>query len=83
MSQMVWFKEKYAAVISAKICNRQVLDAMELWGFIARHIYHFNKSDIFQAIIGRMYCNPEENLWTHSGTNFVIYDEFHAYRELS
>jgi len=84
-SQIQRFKEKgYAAVtLSAKDLRQTgVGRSRELWGFIARHDIILTNPDIFQAIIGRMYCNPEENLLdAFRQFSFVIYDEFHAYRE--
>ncbi|WP_214083804.1 type I-D CRISPR-associated helicase Cas3' [Methanoculleus sp.] len=54
----------------------------ELWGLIARQEIILTNPDIFQAIIGRMYNNPEENLLdVFRLFDYVVYDEFHAYQE--
>jgi CRISPR-associated endonuclease/helicase Cas3 len=84
-SQMKRFKNKgYNAVnISAKILKKKGYErARELYGLIQRYDIILTNPDIFQAIIGAMYKNPEEDLiQAFHQFKYVIYDEFHAYRE--
>lgn len=82
-SQMERFKKSgYSTInISSKILTRKGQErSQELWGLIQRYDIILTNPDIFQAIIGHMYTNPEENLiQAFSFFSFVIYDEFHAY----
>lgn len=82
-SQMERFKKDgYTTInISSKNLTRKGQErSQELWGLIQRYDIILTNPDIFQAIIGHMYCNPEENLaQVFSLFSFVIYDEFHAY----
>ncbi len=84
-SQMERFKEggSSAINISAKILKKKGYErARELSGLLKRYDAILTNPDIFQAIIGAMYRNPEEDLiQTFHQFEYVIYDEFHAYRE--
>ncbi|MDP3104379.1 MAG: DEAD/DEAH box helicase [Candidatus Methanoperedens sp.] len=84
-SQMERFKEKgfNPIYISGKILSKKGYErAQELYGLIKRYDIVLTNPDIFQAIIGDMYVNPEENLiQSFHLFEYVIYDEFHAYRE--
>lgn len=84
-SQMARFNEKgFRAInISSKILKKKGPErAQELWGLVSRHDIILTNPDIFQAIIGAMYVNPEENLiQVFYQFQYVIYDEFHAYKE--
>jgi CRISPR-associated endonuclease/helicase Cas3 len=84
-SQMARFSEKgfCATNISAKILKKKGPErAQELWGLVSRYDIILTNPDIFQAIIGAMYVNPEENLiQVFHQFQYVIYDEFHAYKE--
>ncbi len=84
-SQMKRFEDKgfNPIYISAKILSKKGYErAQELYGLIKRYDIILTNPDIFQAIIGGMYCNPEENLeQSFHLFEYVIYDEFHAYRE--
>jgi CRISPR-associated endonuclease/helicase Cas3 len=84
-SQMARFNEKgFRAInISSKILKKKGPQrAQELWGLVSRYDIILTNPDIFQAIIGAMYVNPEENLiQVFHQFQYVIYDEFHAYKE--
>lgn len=84
-SQMERFKKKgfNPIYISSKILSKKGYErAQELYGLIKRYDIILTNPDIFQAIIGGMYVNPEENLeQSFHLFEYVIYDEFHAYRE--
>ncbi|MDO8727065.1 MAG: type I-D CRISPR-associated helicase Cas3' [Candidatus Methanoperedens sp.] len=84
-SQMDRFKKKgfNPIYISSKILSKKEYErAQELYGLIKRYDIILTNPDIFQAIIGGMYVNPEENLeQSFHLFEYVIYDEFHAYRE--
>jgi CRISPR-associated endonuclease/helicase Cas3 len=84
-SQMERFKEEgFSAInISAKILKKRGYErARELSGLLKRYDIILTNPDIFQAIIGAMYWNPEEDLiQVFHQFEYVIYDEFHAYRE--
>jgi CRISPR-associated endonuclease/helicase Cas3 len=84
-SQMQRFgKEGFrVANISSKILKRRGQErAKELWGLIERYDIILTNPDIFQAIVGAMYTNPEGDLiQVFREFNYVIYDEFHAYSE--
>jgi len=84
-SQMGRFKEEgFSAInISAKILKKRGYErARELSGLLKRYDIILTNPDIFQAIIGAMYRNPEEDLiQIFHQFGYVIYDEFHAYRE--
>jgi len=84
-SQMERFKEGgFSAInISAKILKKKGYErARELSGLLKRYDVILTNPDIFQAIIGAMYWNPEEDLiQIFHQFEYVIYDEFHAYRE--
>jgi len=71
------------ANISSKILKRRGPErARELWGLIERYDIILTNPDIFQAIIGAMYTNPEGDLvQVFQQFNCIIYDEFHAYGE--
>jgi len=71
------------AHISGKILEKKGYErSRELMGLITRYDIILTNPDIFQAIIGHMYKNPEEDLIrTFSFFQYVVYDEFHAYRE--
>jgi CRISPR-associated endonuclease/helicase Cas3 len=84
-SQMARFTEKgfRAKNISSKILKKKGMErSQELWGLVSRYDIILTNPDIFQAIIGAMYVNPEENLiQVFHQFQYVIYDEFHAYKE--
>lgn len=84
-SQLERFKrEGFTAVnISSKILTKKGYErAQELKGWINRYDILLSNPDIFQAIIGHMYQNPEEDLiQSFLLFDYIIYDEFHAYRE--
>ncbi len=84
-SQLARFNEKgFRAInISSKILKKKGPErAQELWGLVSRYDIILTNPDIFQAIIGAMYVNPEENLiQVFYQFQYVIYDEFHAYKE--
>lgn len=84
-SQMERFRKKgySVATLSSKDLRLKGPErSNELWGFIARHDIILTNPDIFQAIIGGMYLNPEENLLdAFRQFSYVVYDEFHAYQE--
>ncbi len=84
-SQMTRFTEKgfRAKNISSKILKKKGMErSQELWGLVSRYDIILTNPDIFQAIIGAMYVNPEENLiQVFHQFQYVIYDEFHAYKE--
>jgi len=84
-SQMERFKGAgFSAInISAKILKKKGYErARELSGLLKRYDIILTNPDIFQAIIGAMYWNPEEDLiQIFHQFEYVIYDEFHAYRE--
>ncbi|NMC35395.1 MAG: type I-D CRISPR-associated helicase Cas3' [Veillonellaceae bacterium] len=84
-SQLARFNEKgFRAInISSKILKKKGPErAQELWGLLSRYDIILTNPDIFQAIIGAMYINPAENLiQVFHQFQYVIYDEFHAYRE--
>lgn len=84
-SQMERFKKRgfNPIYISSKILSKKGYErAQELYGMIKRFDIILTNPDIFQAIIGDMYVNPEENLiQSFHLFEYVIYDEFHAYRE--
>jgi CRISPR-associated endonuclease/helicase Cas3 len=84
-SQMARFTEKgfRAKNISSKILKKKGMErSQELWGLVSRYDIILTNPDIFQAIIGAMYVNPEENLiQVFHPFQYVIYDEFHAYKE--
>ncbi len=84
-SQMGRFKEEgFSAInISAKILKKRGYErAQELGGLIQRYDIILTNPDIFQAIIGKMYVSLEESLiQVFHQFEYVIYDEFHAYRE--
>jgi len=84
-SQIGRFKDAgfRAANISAKILKKRGYErARELSGLIRHYDIILTNPDIFQAIIGAMYTNPEEDLiQIFHQFEYVIYDEFHAYRE--
>jgi CRISPR-associated endonuclease/helicase Cas3 len=84
-SQMARFQEKgfQAINISSRILKKRGPErAQELWGLVSRYDIILTNPDIFQAIIGAMYVNPEENLiQVFHQFQYVIYDEFHAYKE--
>ncbi|MHC1600430.1 MAG: type I-D CRISPR-associated helicase Cas3' [Candidatus Methanospirareceae archaeon] len=84
-SQMERFKKKgiIAINISAKILRKKGYErARELSGLLKRYNIVLTNPDIFQAIIGAMYRNPEEDLiQIFHQFEYVIYDEFHAYKE--
>ena len=69
--------------ISSRILKKKGPErAQELWGLVSRYDIILTNPDIFQAIIGAMYVNPEENLiQVFHQFQYVIYDEFHAYKE--
>jgi len=71
------------ANISSKILKRRGRErARELSGLIKRYDIILTNPDIFQAIVGAMYTNPEGDLiQVFREFNYVIYDEFHAYGE--
>lgn len=84
-SQLERFKrDGFTAVnISSKILTKKGYErAQELKGWINRYDVLLSNPDIFQAIIGHMYRNPEDDLiQSFLLFDYVIYDEFHAYRE--
>lgn len=84
-SQLERFKKDgFKAIhISSKSLEKTGYDrSQELKGLIDKYDIVLSNPDIFQAIIGRMYWNPEENLMhVFRSFNYVIYDEFHAYKE--
>ncbi len=84
-SQMERFEDGgfRVANISSKILKKRGRErARELWGLIERYDIILTNPDIFQAIIGAMYTNPEGDLiQVFREFNDVIYDEFHAYGE--
>jgi len=84
-SQMERFKKSgFSAMnISAKILKKKGYErARELSGLLKRYDVILTNPDIFQAIIGAMYWNPEEDLiQVFHQFEYVIYDEIHAYRE--
>ncbi|HRW99837.1 MAG TPA: type I-D CRISPR-associated helicase Cas3', partial [Cyclobacteriaceae bacterium] len=84
-SQMQRFEDEgfRVANISSKILKRRGPErARELWSLIKRKDIILTNPDIFQAIIGAMYRNPEGDLiQAFHQFNYVIYDEFHAYGE--
>lgn len=84
-SQMERFKKSgFSAMnISAKILKKKGYErARELSGLLKRYDVILTNPDIFQAIIGAMYWNPEEDLiQVFHQFEYVIYDEFHAYGE--
>jgi len=71
------------ANISSKILKRRGRErARELSGLIKRYDIILTNPDIFQAIVGAMYTNPEGDLiQVFREFNYVMYDEFHAYGE--
>lgn len=84
-SQMQRFNDEgfRVANISSKILKRRGRErARELSGLIKRYDIILTNPDIFQAIVGAMYTNPEGDLiQVFREFNYVIYDEFHAYGE--
>jgi len=84
-SQLARFSESgfHAINISSKILKKKGFErAQELWGLVSRYDMILTNPDIFQAIIGAMYINPEENLiQVFHQFQYIIYDEFHVYRE--
>lgn len=84
-SQIERFKSRglTAVNISSKFLKKRGYErAQELRGWINRYDIILSNPDIFQAIIGHMYVNPEEDLiQSFLLFDYVIYDEFHAYRE--
>lgn len=67
---------------SKKLTKHKYERAQELKGIINRHDIIVSNPDIFQAVFGGMYVNPEEDLiQAFHQFSFVIYDEFHAYSE--
>jgi len=84
-SQMGRFNDAgFTAInISAKILKKKGYErARELSGLLKRYDVILTNPDIFQAIIGAMYWNPEEDLiQIFHQFEYVIYDEFHAYKE--
>jgi CRISPR-associated endonuclease/helicase Cas3 len=82
-------KERFSAKgfrvenISSKNLKKKGYErSRELHGSIKRSDIILTNPDIFQAIIGRMYINPEEDLiQSFSYFDYIIYDESHIYKE--
>ena len=73
----------HAKSISSKSLSKRGPErAQELFGMISRYDIILTNPDIFQAILGHMYRNPTDNLiQAFNLFEYIIYDEFHTYRE--
>lgn len=77
-------KDKFAAKnISSKILTTKKEErSRELYGLLSRYDIVLTNPDIFQAILGHMYCNQTGDLiQAFHLFEYVIYDEFHTYKE--
>ena len=76
--------EKFRAInISSRILTKKGEErSRELNGLLSRYDIILTNPDIFQAIIGHMYKNRTGDLiQAFSFFEYIIYDEFHTYRE--
>jgi CRISPR-associated endonuclease/helicase Cas3 len=76
--------KKFRAInISSKILTKKGEErSRELYGLLSRYDIILTNPDIFQAIIGHMYKNLTGDLiQAFSFFKYIIYDEFHTYRE--
>lgn len=76
--------KKFRAInISSKILTKKGEErSRELYGLLSRYDIILTNPDIFQAIIGHMYRNRTGDLiQAFSFFEYIIYDEFHTYRE--
>ena len=85
-SQLERFKKdkRFQAInISSKILTKKGEErSRELYGLLSRYDIILTNPDIFQAIIGHMYKNLTGDLiQAFSFFEYIIYDEFHTYRE--
>ena len=84
-SQLDRFKSNkfHAQNISSKILTKKGEGrSRELYGLLSRYDIILTNPDIFQAIIGHMYKNLTGDLiQAFSFFEYIVYDEFHTYRE--
>lgn len=84
-SQLDRFKSNkfHAQNISSKILTKKGEGrSRELFGLLSRYDIILTNPDIFQAIIGHMYKNLTGDLiQAFSFFEYIVYDEFHTYRE--
>ena len=76
--------KKFRAInISSKILTKKGEErSRELHGLLSRYDIILTNPDIFQAIIGHMYKNLTGDLiQAFSFFEYIVYDEFHTYRE--
>lgn len=84
-SQLERFNKEgfHAKNISSKILTKKKEErSRELFGLLSRYDIVLTNPDIFQAILGHMYCNQTGDLiQAFHLFEYVIYDEFHTYKE--
>jgi CRISPR-associated endonuclease/helicase Cas3 len=76
--------KKFRAInISSRILTKKGEErSRELYGLLLRYDIVLTNPDIFQAIIGHMYRNQTGDLiQAFSFFEYIVYDEFHTYRE--
>lgn len=76
--------KKFRAInISSRILTKKGEErSRELYGLLLRYDIVLTNPDIFQAIIGHMYRNRTGDLiQAFSFFEYIVYDEFHTYRE--
>lgn len=76
--------KKFRAInISSRILTKKGEErSRELYGLLSRYDIVLTNPDIFQAIVGHMYRNQTGDLiQAFSFFKYIVYDEFHTYRE--